>query len=134
MKTTYKATSTFTDETVTRTSARDYGYALDVTIPARTISAIPAGTYWITTGHRMHEMNRETGTRGYWDTITETLPEQTTTETVGIYSFHGTREAAEKAGRALVNQWAKVASDTRRDYGVTVTQDPIQFTVVPTTV
>lgn len=132
-KTTYQATCPATGETATRTTAREYAAALAVTIPARTIAEIPAGTYWVTTGHKMHEYNRETGTRGYWHDISEAIPEGHTAETVGIYSFHKDAAAAEKAGRALVNQWAKVARDTLRDYGVTVEQAPITYTVVETT-
>lgn len=133
-KTTYQATCPTTGETVNRSTAREYAAALAVTIPARTIAEIPAGTYWVTTGHKMHEYNREAGTRGYWDTISEAIPEQHTAETVAIYSFHKDAAAAEKAGRALVNQWAKVANDTARNYGVTVEQAPITYTVVETTV
>lgn len=133
-KTTYTATHPATGETATRTTAREYAAALAVTIPARTIAEIPAGTYWVTTGHKMHEYNRETGTRGYWNTIKQAIPENRTAETVAIYSFHKDAAAAEKAGRALVNQWAKTNRETLRDYGVTVEQAPITYTVVETTV
>lgn len=133
-KTTYQATCPTTGETATRTTAREYGAALAVNIPARTIAEIPAGTYWIVTGNRAHDRNRETGTRGYWNTISETMPEQYTAEIVGIYSFHKDAKAAEKAGNTLVNQWAKVADNTASNYGVTVEQAPVTFQVVGTEV
>ena len=133
-KTTYKATSTYTGETATRTSARDYGYALDVAIPAVPEYTVPAGTYWITTGHRMHEYNREAGTRGYWQEVKEDRPHGGTAGGQGIYSFHGTREAAEKAGRALQAQYRKMEANLEANYGLKVQIPAVQFQVVPTTV
>lgn len=133
-KTTYTATSTYTGEAATRTSARDYGYALDVNVPAFPAYTVPAGTYWVTTGHQMHKYNRETGTRGYWNEFKEDQVHTGGTPTQGIYSFHGTKEAAEKAGRALQSQYRRRVEALARDYGVKVEAAPVTFTAVPTTV
>lgn len=131
-KTTYKATSTFSGETATRTSARDYQFALDVQAGVFPEYTIPAGRYWITTGHRMHDRNPETGTRGYWSDVPQDMHGGGQKGALGIYSFHGTREAAEKAGRAVVAQIQKSADDLAAHYGVHVTAPTVRFTVVPT--
>ena len=132
-KTTYTATSEYTGETVTRTTARNYDYALDVAIPAIPEYTIPVGTYWITTGHKMHDYNREAGTRGYWQDVKEERVHGGGPGTQGIYSFHGTREAAEKAGRALQAQFRKIASDTELFYGVKVQIPAVEFRLIKTT-
>ena len=132
-KTTYQATCPATGETVTRTTAREYTAALAVNVPARPAYTIPAGTYWVTTGKRAHSLNRETGTRGYWNTISEDQYIPAQDAGVGIASFHADAKAAEKAGRTLASQNAKARQHTADTYGVNYDQGPVTYTVVETT-
>lgn len=133
-KTTYTATSTYTGETVTRTSAREYTYALDVNVEGFDSYTIPAGTYFVETGKRAHKINRETGTRGYWNTISQDTVIPAQEATAGIASFHGTREAAEKAGRALVASVEKSRAYTLATYGIDRPARKATYALVPTTV
>jgi len=131
-KTTYIATDPTTGETVQRSSTREYAAALIVDIPGAPGYTIPAGTYWVATGKRAHQLRN--GVRGYETVVHEDQQVSDIEPIKGVYSFHKDAEAAQKAGRSLLNQIAKIDRQTRETYGIEVDRSAASFQVVATTI